>query len=104
MTLDHIIPRAQGGVSEVDNLCLACSRCNGRKRDLRWCPSLAWMKGLRSVVSRLLIEPVATVRGHPIAQQFLPGPPLVRQTCRHSRGDGLPLLGGAGASGLLRLR
>ena len=34
MTLDHIIPRAQGGVSESDNLCLACSRCNGRKRDL----------------------------------------------------------------------
>ena len=34
MTLDHTIPRAQGGVSEADNLCLACSRCNGRKRDL----------------------------------------------------------------------
>ena len=34
MTIDHIIPRARGGVSEADNLCLACSRCNGRKRDL----------------------------------------------------------------------
>jgi len=34
MTIDHIILRAQGGVSEADNLCLACSRCNGRKRDL----------------------------------------------------------------------
>jgi len=34
MTIDHIMPRAKGGVSEADNLCLACSRCNGRKRDL----------------------------------------------------------------------
>ena len=34
MTIDHIIPRVRGGVSEADNLCLACSRCNGRKRDL----------------------------------------------------------------------
>ena len=33
MTIDHIIPRAKGGVSNEDNLCLACSRCNGRKRD-----------------------------------------------------------------------
>src|SRR5712691_11186697 len=58
-----------------------------------WCPSIAWMKGLRSVVSRLLIEPVAKVRGHTIAQQFLHGPHMVRQTCRHSRCDWLPLLG-----------
>jgi HNH endonuclease len=36
MTIDHIIPRAQGGVSEADNLCLACSRWNGRKRDLTY--------------------------------------------------------------------
>jgi hypothetical protein len=34
MTIDHIIPRAHGGVSEADNLGLACSRCNWRKRDL----------------------------------------------------------------------
>ena len=42
---------------------------------------------LRSVVSRLLIEPVAKVRGHTIAQQFLHGPHMVCQTCRHSRCD-----------------
>jgi 5-methylcytosine-specific restriction endonuclease McrA len=33
MTIDHVIPRAKGGVSNEGNLCLACSRCNGRKRD-----------------------------------------------------------------------
>ena len=59
----------------------------------RWCPSIAWRKGLQSVVSRLLIESVAKVRGHTIAQQFLHGPHMVRQTCRHSRCDWLPLLG-----------
>lgn len=29
--IDHIVPRASGGLTEVDNLCLACSSCNGHK-------------------------------------------------------------------------
>jgi hypothetical protein len=28
MTLDHIIPEAQGGPTTFDNLCFACRRCN----------------------------------------------------------------------------
>jgi hypothetical protein len=28
MTVDHILPRAQGGISAFDNLCFACRRCN----------------------------------------------------------------------------
>lgn len=28
MTIDHIIPRAQGGKTTFENLCLACARCN----------------------------------------------------------------------------
>src|SRR5215510_10770150 len=28
-----------------------------------WCPSIAWMKGLGSVVGRLLLKPVAKDRG-----------------------------------------
>lgn len=28
MTVDHIIPEAQEGVTEFDNLCFACRRCN----------------------------------------------------------------------------
>src|SRR4029453_804456 len=27
----------------------------------RWCPSIAWMKGLGSVVGRLLLKPIAKV-------------------------------------------
>jgi hypothetical protein len=29
--IDHITPRAQNGGDELDNLCLACSACNGYK-------------------------------------------------------------------------
>jgi 5-methylcytosine-specific restriction endonuclease McrA len=28
MTVDHIIPEAQEGTTEFDNLCFACRRCN----------------------------------------------------------------------------
>ncbi len=28
LTLDHIVPIAQGGGDEMENLCLACSPCN----------------------------------------------------------------------------
>ena len=31
LTLDHILPRAQGGLSVPENLVAACEKCNGRK-------------------------------------------------------------------------
>lgn len=30
--IDHIVPRAHGGPTTADNLCFACSSCNGYKR------------------------------------------------------------------------
>lgn len=30
--IDHIVPRAQGGSTTLDNLCLACPACNGYKQ------------------------------------------------------------------------
>jgi hypothetical protein len=33
LTLDHIKPRAQGGLSSWDNLVAACQPCNGKKAD-----------------------------------------------------------------------
>ena len=30
--IDHIIPRSEGGASASDNLCLACTSCNGYKQ------------------------------------------------------------------------
>jgi hypothetical protein len=29
--IDHVIPRARGGITTEDNLCLACSSCNAHK-------------------------------------------------------------------------
>lgn len=33
-TLDHVVPKSQGGRSSEDNLVLACFRCNNRKANL----------------------------------------------------------------------
>jgi 5-methylcytosine-specific restriction endonuclease McrA len=33
LSLDHVVPRAQGGVSSWENCVLACLRCNHRKAD-----------------------------------------------------------------------
>lgn len=30
--IDHIVPRAKGGRTAADNLCLACASCNGYKQ------------------------------------------------------------------------
>ena len=30
--IDHIIPRSEGGASYIENLCLACTSCNGYKQ------------------------------------------------------------------------
>lgn len=29
--IDHVVPVKMGGVASLENLCLACSACNGRK-------------------------------------------------------------------------
>lgn len=31
MTIDHIVPKAQGGTKAIDNSFAACNRCNGLK-------------------------------------------------------------------------
>ncbi len=33
MEIDHIIPEASGGETQLDNLCYACISCNGSKLD-----------------------------------------------------------------------
>lgn len=32
-TIDHIFPKSRGGGSTWDNLCVACAKCNGEKRN-----------------------------------------------------------------------
>jgi 5-methylcytosine-specific restriction endonuclease McrA len=33
MEIDHIIPESAGGVTDLENLCLACVSCNQYKRE-----------------------------------------------------------------------
>ena len=35
MQIDHIIPQAAGGKTDLDNLCLACIGCNSYKLDFQ---------------------------------------------------------------------
>lgn len=35
LTLDHVIPKSQGGSDNVDNLVIACAYCNTRKGNKR---------------------------------------------------------------------
>lgn len=58
-----------------------------------WGPSIACIHRLRRDGGRLLIEPIMKVWRHPIAQQLLHSPYVIRYTCCHGRRDWLPPLG-----------
>ncbi len=60
LTIDHVTPRAQGGVSSWDNCVLACMDCNTRKADRT--PQQARMK-LRKLPSRPLWKPLYASHG-----------------------------------------
>lgn len=44
LTLDHLIPRAQGGCNRYWNLVTACHECNSKRRDL---PAVAFAHAFR---------------------------------------------------------
>jgi 5-methylcytosine-specific restriction endonuclease McrA len=64
ITIDHVVPRAQGGVSNWTNCVAACPRCNARKADRT--PDQAGMR-LRSRPDRPRWKPLYTARGAGIA-------------------------------------
>lgn len=67
LEIDHIIPESQGGSSEMDNLCLACRRCNSYKSDHilliskrdSWCHSLvlAQIFGMSTLLGAMMAPP-----------------------------------------------
>lgn len=61
LTIDHVVPRAQGGESSWTNCVLACIRCNASKADRT--PAQAGMP-LRSVPVRPAWRPLYAARGH----------------------------------------
>ena len=60
LTIDHVLPRAQGGVSSWENCVLACVDCNTRKADRT--PAQARMT-LRKQPHRPLWKPLYSTRG-----------------------------------------
>ena len=60
LTIDHVVPRAQGGTSSWDNCVLACVGCNTRKADRT--PGQAGMS-LRKQPSRPLWKPFYASHG-----------------------------------------
>ena len=53
-TLEHIVPRTHGGTDELENLSIACSRCNGQKG--RKVDVLAWGDPKLSEMIARLVE------------------------------------------------
>lgn len=62
-TVEHIVPRSQGGTDDVQNLALACARCNhekGVRHDRRRRPS----ERAREVVAALATKRQVRWRSH----------------------------------------
>jgi 5-methylcytosine-specific restriction endonuclease McrA len=47
-TLEHIVPKSQGGTDSVENLGLACECCNRAKRAMSAGQFLQWLNHVRS--------------------------------------------------------
>ncbi len=60
LTIDHVVPRAQGGTSTWENCVLACTTCNHRKADRT--PAQAGM-ALRNKPVRPIWQPLYAARG-----------------------------------------
>ncbi len=72
MTIDHIIPKSQGGRDTWENLVCACSRCNHKKGDRT--PEQAGMKLLRKPTRPthlFYLQYLANGHPHPTWQDYL---------------------------------
>lgn len=72
MTIDHIIPRSQGGRDTWENLVCACFRCNHKKGDRT--PEQAGMKLLRKPTRPthlFYLQYLANGHPHPTWQDYL---------------------------------
>lgn len=61
LTIDHIIPKAQGGRSVWTNVCACCKPCNNKKADRT--PEKAGMKLIKHVVKPSWLNPITNAKG-----------------------------------------
>ena len=62
LTVDHVVPRSQGGTSELGNLVLACRPCNvrkGGKTIAQWKQELEYMLASIEKISTKISLPAA---------------------------------------------
>lgn len=59
-TIDHIIPRSQGGGSEADNIVVCCQRCNGMKGHMNY---EIFFQFARVVIKQYPYEPRVVLMG-----------------------------------------
>ena len=53
LTIDHVIPRSQGGKTSWENCVSACHECNSRKANKRWTPiNKPWKPDYHALVGR----------------------------------------------------
>lgn len=55
-TIEHILPSSKGGTNELENLVLACSRCNGTKSD----NSIEWLRVSESLKKSKYLGVIST--------------------------------------------
>jgi 5-methylcytosine-specific restriction endonuclease McrA len=79
ITIDHVVPRSQGGASSWTNCVAACIRCNARKADRT--PEQAGMH-LRKRPARPDWKPLYAAQGARVASwsKFLAGEPTLART------------------------
>lgn len=63
-TLEHIVPRVHGGTDALENLAIACARCNAQKGYRHDCQPLKDPK-LQAVMARLQAQRAARWRSPP---------------------------------------
>lgn len=86
-TLEHIVPRGRGGADALDNLALACGRCNGAK-GVRHDPKPRGDPDLEAMIERLRARKAERLREPPAWITLPPNPdPPADVTSPEGEGD-----------------
>lgn len=71
LTMDHVIPRSQGGLRTFENIVAACGPCNHRKADLS-CDEAGMFPVRQPATPRALPVTRAPRAGTPIPEEWVP--------------------------------
>lgn len=81
LSLDHIVPRSQGGTHRADNLVTCCRTCNSRKQDAiaQGFKGIAWpASGVSGRIARAVRRPLNREVGRILSAIYAPMQPSKR--------------------------